>query len=117
MMFAFPTIAENSKTQTIPADLELALLRRSEPVLRFTRGEQFFPVDIEKYVEQASLWYQRPGDDPICILGAGEVTLEKLTQVDMGLVDAVYFLKFAEPLDSTELAAYHAARKRIPHGE
>src|SRR4051812_24914886 len=117
MMFAFPSIADNPKTQIIPADLELALLRRFEPVLRFTRGEQFFPVDVEKYVELASLWYQRPGDDPVCILGAGEVTLDRLTQVDMGLSDAVYFLKFADPRDSTPLAAYHAPRKRIPRQE
>src|SRR5689334_7051808 len=116
-MFAYPLIAENPKSQTIPADLEMALLRRFEPVLRFTRGEQFFPVDVEKYVEQASLWVQRPGDDPVCILGQGEVTLEKLTRIDMGLSDAVYFLKFAEPLDATDMAAYHAARKRIPPRE
>lgn len=114
MMFAFPSIAENPKTQTIPVDLERALLRHYEPILRFTRGEQFFPIDVEDYVQQASLWYQRPGDDAVCILGQGEVTLEKLTQVDMGIADAVYFLKFTEPLDATELSAYKAARREIP---
>jgi hypothetical protein len=113
-MFAFPSIAGNPKTQSIPVDLEMALLRRYEPVLRFTRGEDFFPIDVERYVEQASLWYQRPGDDAICILGQGEVTLEKLAQVKTGLADAVYFLKFTEPLDSVELAAYQAARERTP---
>ena len=82
-------------------------------MLRFTRGEQFFPVDVEKYVQQASLWYQRPGDDPVCILGQGEVTLERLTQVDMGSSEAVYFLKFTEPLDAYELAEYRAARKEM----
>ncbi len=110
-MFAFPSIAENPKIQHVSAELETALLRRYEPVLRFTRGEEFFPIDVERYVQQASLWYQRPGEDAVCVLGQGEVTLEMLTRVDMGRPDAVYFLKFTEPLDSTELAAYQFARK------
>lgn len=113
-MFALPLSAEKQKTEPIPVDLEIALLRRYEPVLRFTRGEHFFPIDVGSYVQQASLWYQRPGDDAVCILGQGEVTLEKLTQVDMGLSDAVYFLKFTEPLNATELAAYQSARKQVP---
>jgi hypothetical protein len=116
-MSAFPSLAENQKTQQIPADLELALLRRYEPVLRFTRGEQFFPIDVERYVKQASLWYQRPGDDAVCVLGPGELTLEKLTHVDMAVADAVYFLKFTEPLDASELAAYREAREATPREE
>jgi hypothetical protein len=90
----------------------VALLRHFEPVLRFTRGEQFFPIDVERYVQQASLWYQRPGEDAVCVLGQGEVTLDMLTRVDMGRPDAVYFLKFTEPLDATELAAYQDQRKQ-----
>lgn len=114
MMFALPSQAENQKTQQIPADLEKALLQRFEPVLRFTRGEQFFPIDVEHYVHQASLWYQRAGNDPVCVLGVGEVTLDKLSQVDLGLPDAVYFLKFAEPLNPSALAAYRDARRDAP---
>ena len=106
MTFAFPSTAENPGTKAITAELELALLRHFEPVLRFTRGEQFFPIDVERYVQIASLWYQRPGEDAICVLGQGEVTLDMLTRVDMGRPDAVYFLKFTEPLDATELAVY-----------
>lgn len=92
-------------------------MRRFEPVLRFTRGEQFFPIDVERYVHQASLWYQRPGDDATCVLPAGEVTLEKLTQVDTTVPDAVYFLKFTEPLDATALAEYRAGRTDLPRPE
>ena len=114
MKFALPSQAEMQKTQQIPADLERALLRRFEPVLHFTRGEQFFPIDVEHYVKQASLWYQRVGDDAVCVLGVGEVTLDKLSQVDLGLPDAVYFLKFAEPLNASALAAYRHARQDVP---
>src|SRR5690606_32980160 len=79
-----------------------------------TQGEQFFPIDVERYVQQASLWYQRPGDDAVCVLEPGEITLETLTEVDMSLPDAVYFLKFTEPLDAAELAAYRSTRKQAP---
>lgn len=114
-MLDSPLQAGNRPIDTSPTEqsaLDVALLRRFEPILRFTRGEQFFPADVERYVRQASLWFQRPGEDAICVLERGEVTLETLGQVDMGRPDAVYFLKFTEPLDSTDLAAYRAARRR-----
>lgn len=87
----------------------MALLRRYEPTLRFTRGEQFFPVDVARYVGQASLWYQRPGEDAVCALPQGGLSLETLGQVDLGRPGAVYFLKFADPLSARELAQYRAA--------
>ena len=71
MMFAYPSPVESQKIEHLPVDLEMALLRHYEPVLRFTQGERFFPVDVERYVQRASLWYQRPGDDPVCVLRAG----------------------------------------------
>jgi hypothetical protein len=81
----------------LPADVELALLRRFEPVMRYTQGEQFFPVDVAHYVRRASLWVQRPGEDAICVLRAGHIDLTTLGQVDVGQPDAVHFLKFSEP--------------------
>jgi hypothetical protein len=85
---------------------DLALLRRFEPVLRFTRGEQFFPMAVEPYVRESSLWLYRPGREPVCLEPVGELTLEKLAEPRAGGFDAVYFLQFIEPLDITELAAY-----------
>ena len=35
---------------------DLRLLRRYEPVLRFTKGELFLPMPIELYLEKCSLW-------------------------------------------------------------
>jgi hypothetical protein len=32
------------------------LLRAFQPVVRFTRGEYFFPVSVERYVAHAALW-------------------------------------------------------------
>ncbi|MBI1882182.1 MAG: hypothetical protein HYR94_28750, partial [Chloroflexi bacterium] len=82
------------------------LLRRFEPVLRFTRGEQFFPMDAEIYVRYCSLWMQRPDKRPICLVPQGELTLEKLAEPRAADFGTIYFLKFIEPLNIAELAAY-----------
>ena len=48
------------------AEEDLRLLRRYEPVLRFTEGELFLPMPVEAYLEKCSLWrtgprYERDG--------------------------------------------------------
>jgi hypothetical protein len=88
------------------AETDSALLRRFEPLIRYTRGEEFFPMDVEAYVRVSSLWVQQPGRLPICLLPEGELTLEKLSQPRSDGFEAIYFLKFIEPLNITELAAY-----------
>lgn len=88
------------------ASTDRALLRRFEPVVRYTRGEQFFPMAVETYVQNCSLWIQRPEKNPVCLIPQGELTLEKLAEPRPADFGAVYFLKFIEPLNITELAAY-----------
>src|SRR5512134_1981424 len=85
---------------------DCALLRRFEPVLRYTRGEQFFPMSAEMYVQNCSLWLQRPNKKPVCLIPQGELTLENLAEPRTADFGAVYFLKFIEPLNIAELAAY-----------
>ena len=59
-------------------ETDRGFLRRFEPVVRYTRGEAFFPIDVEPYVRASSLWLQLPGEDPECLVPEGELTLEKL---------------------------------------
>lgn len=92
------------------AETDRVLLRRFEPVIRYTRGERFFPMDVEPYARACSLWMQRPGEDPVCLIPAGELTLEKLAQPRAASFGTVYFLKFIEPLDIPKLAAYNLQR-------
>jgi hypothetical protein len=91
----------------VSREADLELLRRYEPVLKFTAGEQFYPIDAERYVRTASLWEQRPGEEPVCLLEGEELTLERLGAVGGARPDAVQFLKFTDPLDASELAAYY----------
>jgi hypothetical protein len=85
---------------------DLEILRRYEPVLCFTRGEPFFPMDIDRYIRQSSLWVQRPDEPPQILVAQGELTLEKLGMPRQDGFGSVYFLKFIEPLDLIELARY-----------
>lgn len=86
-------------------ELDRSLLRRFEPVIRYTKGEQFFPMDVERYVRVCSLWVQQPNQLPELLVPTGELTLEKLAQTRSHGPRAVYFLKMIEPLELTDLAA------------
>ena len=39
---------------------DLELLRRFEPIVAYTAGEMFFPMAVEGYVRQCSLWRRNP---------------------------------------------------------
>lgn len=91
---------ELSKEKTI------ALLRRFEPVLKFTRGENFFPLDVQAYVEYCSLWERFPNREAVCLIPKGELNLERLGQVEAGNEAAVRFLRFVEEINIKELATH-----------
>ena len=44
-----------------PVSDVLTLARRFEPVLRYTQGELFFPMPVERYVEASALFRRTPG--------------------------------------------------------
>ncbi len=93
-------------------------LRRFEPVLRFTRGERFFPSDVSSYVSHASLWVKPPGLPPREILPEGQLDLERLGELRLTGAEDVYYLQFISPLNIREIAEYQlsqlleGARKR-----
>jgi len=40
--------------QSTASDVEI--LRAFEPIVRYTQGEKFFPMDVERYLLASSLW-------------------------------------------------------------
>ncbi len=97
--------------------LDLKILKRFEPILRFTKGEHFFPVDIEWYISQCSLWVRPPDKPALELVPQGGLTLELLTkdwQLEKG---SVLYLKFVEPMDVVELAKHSIADavERLTH--
>ena len=83
--------------ESVDARTAEALLRRFEPVIRFTKGEWFYPMDCEPYVDACSLWVRRPGEDALCVVPAGELTLERLAQQPEDTTGAVHYLKIPNP--------------------
>jgi hypothetical protein len=88
-------------------DSDLVLLRRFEPIIRYTRGEEFFPIDIAHYISACSLWVRRPNNPtPICLSPVEELTLDKLAEPRSDKFGSIFFLKFSDPLTVAELASY-----------
>ena len=61
---------------------DLELLRAHEPVLMCTKGELFFPTDVDAYVRNCSLWIEEPGGRESVIVPTGELTLDRLAQAE-----------------------------------
>ena len=89
-----------------------ALLRRFEPVARYTRGDRFFPMDAEHYARACSLWVERPGEEAVCLVPHGKLTLERLAQPDPDEFGAVRYLRFTDPRNAKDLIRQDARRAR-----
>lgn len=91
---------------------DLELLRRYEPVLRFTCGEAFFPVAVEDYVAHAALW-AREGHRARLLVPAGMLDLARLATVGRQARRDHLFLRFVtRPLEGRELQRWLRARGR-----
>ena len=105
-----------------PPPDDLALLRRFEPVVRFTNGEQFFPMDVDRYIEASRLCVQRPNDVAEVVVPQGKLTVPLLVQQRRDVPGSVFYLSFAEPLSprdilsfyrTSSLRDFHAGRGRL----
>ena len=80
----FPADVTTSASGAAAAE-DLRLLRRYEPVLRFTQGELFLPMPVEDYLGKCSLWQsagpgrgrRRRGDGEL-LCAPGELTPARL---------------------------------------
>src|SRR5215203_2596927 len=83
---------------------DLELLRAFEPVVRFTAGEQFFPMDVERYVRSCSLWLYHPDDHDEQVVPEGELTMEKLLESRPAPFGSVFYLRFVHHVSLEESA-------------
>ena len=88
---------------------DYTLMRRFEPIIRYTRGERFFPMDVETYVNACSLWLHRPDQFPLRLYNEEELTIEKLGESRLFPIGSVPYMKFIDPLNMRDLAAMRAA--------
>ncbi len=91
------------------------LLRRFEPVIRFTKGEWFYPMDCGPYVDACSLWVRQPGEDAVCVVQAGDLTLDTLAQQPDDSTEAVHYLKIPTPKEEKNRGLWARLRARRSH--
>jgi hypothetical protein len=106
---AEPRQTESHQTQSSsPAQPsgDLALLRQYEPVLRFTRGEEFYPTDVEWYVRQSSLWVSHANGHRELLLPEGALDLDRLAEERKIERGGVLHLTFSDPLNLAQLSAF-----------
>ena len=81
-------------------EADLALLRRFEPIVHFTKGELFFPTEVDDYVARSSLWTHRPstGRNEL-LVPAGGLSVDNLAEPHTTEFGAVEFLRRVEDVD------------------
>ncbi|TPG28310.1 hypothetical protein EAH80_27600 [Mycobacterium hodleri] len=98
----------------MPAGVDpVELVRRYEPVVRFTEGELFFPMAVDAYVEQAALWSRTAGQgERQRLVDHGDLDLEVLCAYARTDVGTTLELRYVPaPLKSGELRQW----RRDPH--
>ena len=98
------------------AKSDLELLRAHEPVLMCTKGELFFPTDVDAYVRNCSLWIEEPGGRERVLVPAGELTLDRLSQAEEEWPERHKHLRFVQEETLREEARRYKgiARSVIP---
>lgn len=111
-------VVDRPTIEASAADLEL--LRRFEPVVCYTKGEQFFPSDIERYLVSSSLWEHNPDGHDVLLVPEGAVTHDSLITPRQADYGTVQYLKLVGPLGLAEsaqaLAEQARMRKRTRNG-
>jgi len=89
------------------AERDLELLRRFEPVIRYTQGELFFPMAVGPYVAQCDLWAGSQRGQRTQLVPLGQLSVEALPDWQSRVPDQSLFLRFVqEPLTGVELARW-----------
>jgi hypothetical protein len=92
---------------------DLELLRKFEPVACYTKGEQFFPTDVDHYLKESSLWEHHPDGHDELLVRQGDLTLEKLVEPRSAEFGSVRFMRFIESLSLAESAQVIANQARL----
>lgn len=87
------------------AAADLALLRRYEPIIRYTHGEYFFPMAARDYVAACDLWAVDDTGQRSLVVPAGDLTIDDLATWASRVPHRSMFLRFVQhPANGVELA-------------
>lgn len=79
------------------------LLQTFEPVVRYVKGEGFYPMTVETYINSSSLWTHNKNGGETLLVPEGEMTVGKLIQPYDTDFSTVQFLRFVPPLQLQDL--------------
>jgi hypothetical protein len=82
---------------------DLALLRRFEPIVKYTRGEEFLPTRVDDYVASCSLWREHADGRKELLVPRWQVTIETLARPWPVEPGGRLSLQFIEPLTIAQL--------------
>lgn len=91
-----------------------ALVRRYEPVLRFTNGELFFPMSVEAYLQSAAMWGEDHVGERHRLVDHGELTVDRLAaEARSAAPDLRLELRYVPaPLDRRQLRTWRRDPQR-----
>ncbi len=104
-----PALAGGERLSTAGDELpagDLALLRAFEPVIRFTKGEMFFPSAVEPYLAASDLLVGSSQRTRHEILHVGEITPERLAGETAPPGEQLFLQLVQRPLDGLELVRW-----------
>jgi hypothetical protein len=110
-------------TQRPPSPAErtdIELLRAYEPIIAYTKGEWFYPTDVDGYVRCCGLWGAPAGaDEAAPIVPAGELSLDRLAAAGREYPDREMHLLFVQkPFSPGEVHRWRrrTTRPAMPRG-
>jgi len=99
-------LAPSPAAQGVDPEADLALLRRFEPVVRYTRGELFLPAPVGGYLARADLLVGRSERERTVLLPLGRVSATELATHAAPPGENLYLRLVQHPFDGVELARW-----------
>jgi hypothetical protein len=92
---------------------DLSLLRRFEPIVRFTEGEFFFPASVEDYVRCCELVQHGPDRQQVVLVPKGDLTIDLLVEFGAEHPRPGHYLRFVDaPFTRIEVAKWRVRSAR-----
>ena len=92
---------------------DLELLRRFEPIVHYTKGEQFYPTSVDRYIRTCGLYAHYPDGRDEAIVPEGQLTPDRLVEPRSAEFGTVQYLRLIGPLNLAESAQALRERARL----
>src|SRR6478672_7187060 len=96
---------------------DVEILRAFEPIVRYTHGEKFFPMDVERYLRASSLWLYVPDGLDEEVVSEGALTIEELVERREAPFGSLFYLRFVGQLDLQGSAKALAGQRQLAKRE